>query len=136
MALSDLIRNAIERGRLTPELILSGLPPYRGGVKKAFEASGRGGVDPDVAEFLYLTDLMDAVAENELFGPLGFEKRSHFEGAFSDLNEIRKRVAHPTRALLESRDDIQLLWQNILVVEQALSNLRRNAPDSPDTAST
>lgn len=126
-ALGDLIRGAITAGHLTAETILSDLSDGRSDVRDGFAEAQAGGVEPDITEFLYLTDLTRIVRLHDLYGPLGCADRPAFKKAFSHLNETRKRVAHPTRALIGSRGAVATLWTDVQAVERALSHLQSSA---------
>lgn len=123
--LGDLIREAIGPDKLTVDKILSELSEGRADVKDGFDEARGANLDTDITEFLYLTDLIKVVRRHGLFGPLGFEHRGRFKDTFSHLNETRKRVAHPTRALIEKRGAVVTLWEDVKAIERALSAFRQ-----------
>lgn len=70
------------------------------------EMSGQD-VAVDLTEHLFLTDLFRMVGkEPDLYEALGFESRSKFDDATNGLNELRKRVAHPVRFVVEGVDTV------------------------------
>ncbi len=72
-------------------------------------------VDVSVFEMLYLSDMLNIIAKsNPLRGKLGFSSRSAFERATSGLNDLRNRVMHPARPVLQdTRDDLHTLYERI-----------------------
>lgn len=61
----------------------------------------------DLTEYLFLTDLFRIVGkEPDLYEALGFQSRSKFDDATSGINELRKRVAHPVRFVVEGVDAV------------------------------
>jgi len=72
-------------------------------------------VDVSVFEMLYLSDMLNIIAKsNSLRGKLGFSSRSAFEMVTSGLNDLRNRVMHPTRPILQNtRDDLHTLYKRI-----------------------
>lgn len=121
-AMGDLIRQEIEGGRLTAKEVLAELSEGREDVRDGFATAVAGGVEPDVTEFLYLTDLTKVVRKHGLYGPLGYSDGGRFKNAFAHLNETRRRVAHPTRALIEKREAVKTLWKDVRLIEEAMSH--------------
>lgn len=122
-ALGDLVQQAIDGGTLTDAAVLAEAKPS---VAEAYDEAKSGGVNPKVVEFLYLSDLAKVVRKHDLFGPLGYPSRKRFETDFKRLVQMRNRVAHPLRGLIEARKDVGSLWRDVLVCERSLSALRQS----------
>ena len=93
-------------------------------IRTRYEADRAKGVDAQLVEYLYLSDLVNVVARRKLFGPLGYESRSKFEGLFGPIITLRNVAAHPVRSVVTSEDACLSLWQTVQKIEEALFALR------------
>ncbi len=93
--------------------------------KARFDEDVSNGLELPYVEYLYLAELFNICAQHKLFSQIGFASRNKFEGATGTLNELRKRVAHPTRSLVTKADSVVHLWERIRLTEDILFRLRQ-----------
>jgi len=83
------------------------------------------GLDPNLMEYLYLSDLINLIAKKRLFNMLGYESKKKFEHSLGRINKLRNQAAHPTRSLITSADSVGKLWDKIEIIERCLFRLRQ-----------
>jgi hypothetical protein len=83
----------------------------------------RAGLEEDPLEYLYLLDLFRLIRAKKLFGGLGFTGDEDFR-RLEKINELRKGVAHPVKSLVTRSNPVEILWERIELIEEALFRLR------------
>lgn len=73
-------------------------------------------------EHLYFVDLFNIITEKKLFEKFNYAKKEWLN--FNSINEIRKRVAHPSRSLIDKDNSIAKLNQRLKKVDKLLFNLK------------
>jgi hypothetical protein len=68
-------------------------------------------LDNQLTEHLFLVDFFKIISNKELFKKLGFSKTKWNE--VNSINELRKRIAHPTRSLLDKNNNINKLKERL-----------------------
>ncbi|MCC6625849.1 MAG: hypothetical protein IT340_00480 [Chloroflexi bacterium] len=71
------------------------------------------GVETRIVDYLYLTDLVEILAERNLVEVLGYASSAEFEKAMKSINRLRRLVAHPNRSLIHSPDGVRPLWNDL-----------------------
>lgn len=94
--------------------------------KERYLADRKKGLEPDLIEYFYLSELINLIAKNKhLYTVLGYESRNKFEKPFGKINKLRNQAAHPSRLLITSPHSIKNLWEKIEIVERCLFHLRQ-----------
>ncbi len=76
-----------------------------------------------MTEHLYFIDFFNLISDMRLFNKLGFS-RTKWEQQ-SSINEIRLRIAHPTRSLLDFENNIYKLAKRLNKIDDLLFRLTR-----------
>lgn len=85
-------------------------------------------LDNQLTEHFFLVDFFSIISDKIIFDKLGYTK-SEWKG-LSSINELRKRIAHPTRSLLDKDNNINKLQKRINKIEDLtfrLTTLKRNS---------
>ncbi len=83
------------------------------------------GIESELMEYLYLSDLINIISKNNLYGALGYPSRKRFGNSLGSINTLRNEVAHPTRTLISTSESIEKLWNKIEDIERILFRLRQ-----------
>ena len=78
-------------------------------------------LENQLTEHLFLIDFFNIITEKELFELLNFSKCKWKN--LSSINELRKRIAHPTRSLLDKKNDIHKLKERLNKIEDLVFRL-------------
>ena len=116
--LSELIRSKMRE----EEILELGIKEE---VKDRYFSDKERGLEPDLMEYLYLSDLINIIAKKHMYKVLGYPSRNAFEKALGPINDLRNEAAHPTRSLVSSADSANKLWNKIETVESNLFRLRQ-----------
>jgi len=81
------------------------------------------GIDLEVFEYLYLSDLIAIALSQELYKLIGYSKEE-FSQKFKAINSLRNSVAHP-RSIIKDSNSLKELDKLIDSMEQALSKLKK-----------
>lgn len=79
------------------------------------------GLENKITELFYFVDFFNLITERELYKKLGYSKSEWKDQ--NSINEIRQRVAHPTRSLLDKDNDIEKLDGRLSKIEDVLFRL-------------
>lgn len=120
VSLGAFMRRCLNDGALNEEQVLSEVRP---GTRKRFEKDRKAGVEADLVEYLYLPELLDVLGKHQLLQSLGLSDDHGSENPMGDIVVLRNRVAHPVRSLVEKPADIERLWRDVSVLEEALDRL-------------
>ncbi|MBK7811890.1 MAG: hypothetical protein IPI50_11775 [Saprospiraceae bacterium] len=85
-------------------------------------------LENQLTEHFFLVDFFLIILENNIFDNLGYTKSEWKK--LSSINELRKRIAHPTRSLLDKENNIDKLQKRITQIEDLtyrLSTLKKNS---------
>lgn len=94
-------------------------------IKERYDSDKEKGLEPDLMEYLYLSDLINLIAKKHQYKVLAYESRTKFEDALGPINALRNEAAHPTRSLITSAESVSKLWDKIEIVERCLFRLRQ-----------
>jgi CBS domain-containing protein len=94
-------------------------------IKERYASDQEKGLEPNLMEYLYLSDLINLVAKKHLYKELAYESRTKFEDSLGSISDLRNQAAHPTRTLIASAESVSKLWDNIETVERCLFRLRQ-----------
>ena len=83
------------------------------------------GIESELMEYLYLSDLINIISKNNLYGVLGYPSRKKYGSSLGSINTLRNEVAHPTRTLISNITSIEKLWNKIEDIERILFRLRQ-----------
>jgi hypothetical protein len=86
-----------------------------------FKADEQAGADASVIEYLYLKQLIDLIADLNLFKNLGYKKKDEFIQNSGNLNEIRSSIAHPVKSLVTDPESLKTLNAAIEKMEEYMS---------------
>lgn len=78
---------------------------------KRYKDDNRKGVDGNIIEYLYLTDLFLLIEHLELYKRMGFNKKEEFNKNLGRLKKLRNVVSHSNRSLITGPNSIHDLWQ-------------------------
>lgn len=78
-------------------------------------------LENQLTEHFFLLDFFKIIKDKEFFEKLAFSKRD-WENLYS-INELRKRIAHPTRSLLDKDNDIKKLKERLNKIEDLIFRL-------------
>jgi hypothetical protein len=72
-------------------------------------------LENQITEHFFFVDFFSIISDKKIFDKLGYQK-SEWEG-LNSINELRMRIAHPTRSLLDKDNDIYKLQKRIRKIE-------------------
>lgn len=97
------------------ESLFSDLSPMTIG---RWQKAGIGGVQMHVAEYMTLSEMQKLIAKsNQLRSQLGFDSRNQFDKHMSGIVDLRNRVMHANRTIIESKSDVEQLDDRLSRVE-------------------
>jgi hypothetical protein len=76
-----------------------------------------------MTEHFFFIDFFNIIMDNNLFDRLGFTKKSWKD--YSSINELRIRVAHPTKSLLDKKNTIDQLARRLDKIDDLLFRLNQ-----------
>ena len=88
-----------------------------------YEELVESGLENDLTEHLFLIDFLKIILDKKLFQFLSFSKKQWKE--YTSLNELRHKIAHPTRSLLDKDQSIQQLGKRLIRIREMLFQLRK-----------
>jgi hypothetical protein len=94
-------------------------------VKQRYSEDKEHGIESDLMEYLYFSDLISIIAKNDLYKILGYPSRKKFENALGPINNLRNEVVHPTRSLIARAKSVGKLWDKLETIERNLFRLRQ-----------
>jgi len=77
-----------------------------------------------ITEHFYFVDFFNIINDLKLYDNLGIS--GTYWTKFNSINEIRKRIAHPTRSLLDSQNTIEKLSKRLGKIDELLFSLNNN----------
>ncbi|MBK9554686.1 MAG: hypothetical protein WBP31_14570 [Chitinophagales bacterium] len=80
-----------------------------------YESLTNSDLENSLTEHFFLVDFFKIIADKNLYSELGYTK-SGWED-LSSINELRKRIAHPTRSLIDNENNIFKLQKRIIKIE-------------------
>jgi hypothetical protein len=85
-------------------------------------------LENQLTEHFFLVDFFSIISDKKIFEKLGYTKSEWND--LSSINELRKRIAHPTRSLLDKDNNINKLQKRINKIDDLtfrLTTLKRNS---------
>lgn len=80
-------------------------------------------LENQLTEHLYLVDFFEIISDLELYKILNFSKTKW--NSYSSINELRKRVAHPTRNIIDKGNSIFDLKNKLNKIDDLLFRLKQ-----------
>jgi hypothetical protein len=94
-------------------------------VRERYSSDKAKGVEVPFVQYLYLTDMVNAIRKKKLFSLLGYQSAGKFGDALgSVVSLLRDAVAHPIRSLIADPESCKKLWEQIDQIEEVLFHLR------------
>ena len=78
-----------------------------------------------MTDHFFFIDFFELISEYQLYEKLGFSKTSWDK--HSSINEIRIRVAHPTKSLLDKENHIDKLAKRLDKIDDIIFRLGQNS---------
>jgi hypothetical protein len=86
-----------------------------------WKKAGLGGIQMHMVEYMTLSEMQKVIAKSEeLRSQLGFRSRNQFDKQMSGIVDLRNRVMHANRTIIETRDDVEQLQDRILRIEEII----------------
>lgn len=82
------------------------------------------GLDRHLVEYLTLSNLAAVLKEGDAFQLLGASSKKQLDEMLKPVIQVRNRVAHPVRSLIEHPDCVDQLWSAITTAEVLLDRLQ------------
>lgn len=77
-----------------------------------------------ITEHFYFVDFFNIINDLKLYEYLGISRT--YWSKYNSINEIRKRIAHPTRSLLDKENTIEKLSKRLRKIDELLFTLNNN----------
>ena len=119
--LAHLIHHRLTQGGLSVNDVLSEMGEKTGG---RYLKDKQEGVEREVTEYLHLHELKKLVHKIGLHQILQYDSKSQFKKSFGRLIDLRNKVMHPVKTLVNEPERAQKLHRDIEVIERALFHLR------------
>ena len=81
------------------------------------------GVDADILEYMYLSEIFQIYRDKKLFKKLGYSNENKFCLNNSKIKEIRNIVSHPNKSLIKNSTSIDVVWTALLKIEDLISRI-------------
>ncbi len=81
-------------------------------------------LENQLTEHLFFVDFFSIIEDNELYKEIDFSKKEWQK--LSGINELRKRIAHPTRSLIDKDNDISKLQERLHKIDDLIYRLTIN----------
>lgn len=86
-----------------------------------WKKAGLGDIQMHITEYMTLSEMQKVIAKDEgLYSQLGFDSRNKFDSHMSGIIDLRNRVMHANRTVIEKRDDVQQLKERLERVEELI----------------
>lgn len=123
--LSEKVKN---RYRDSEELVEQANPDTVGYWKKNKER----GLEIHISEYLNLVEMKEILksADDELLEECGFNSNNKVDEKLGSINQLRNKVMHANRTLIQERSDIEKLLKRIELAEDIIENLTGNTVDA------
>ncbi|BAX81664.1 hypothetical protein [Labilibaculum antarcticum] len=117
--LGDFINSCLSNQEINDWLISKVDKDYPGSkyalILKNFNDLTKLDLENQLTEHFFLVDFFKIIKDKELYEKLAFSKKEWQD--LSSINELRKRIAHPTRSLLDKDNDIFKLLERLNKIE-------------------
>jgi hypothetical protein len=118
--LADLVRNHFPESNF-PEGAL------RDKVIESWEDAKKKDVETHVVEHMYLSDLINTVAEiKELREACGFDKKKQVSNNLGGIVPLRDQVMHAPRPMADDRDGLDKTLDRLSRIQEVLENLQNS----------
>jgi len=81
------------------------------------------GVDADILEYMYLSEIFQIYLDKKLFKKLGYSNENKFCLNNSRIKEIRNIVSHPNKSLIKDLTSVDTVWTALLKIEDLISRI-------------
>ena len=81
------------------------------------------GVDADILEYMYLSEIFQIYRDKKLFKKLGYSNENKFCLNNSKIKEIRNIVSHPNKSLIKDLTSVDTVWTALLKIEDLISRI-------------
>ena len=98
---------------------------------EAYNSLVKSDLENMITEHLYFTDLFSVIKDTGLAENLGFSKNKWSD--FNGINEVRNKIAHPTRSLLDSKNNITDLNRRLGKINELIFCLKNFKSETPIT---
>jgi hypothetical protein len=85
---------------------------------RRYKEDSKAGLDSDIIEYLYLSDIFLLIKENKLYNYLEYKDSGIFEKQSGKLNRLRATIAHPNQSLIRERQSLEDVWKVINKIEE------------------
>ncbi|WP_338734020.1 hypothetical protein [Mangrovimonas cancribranchiae] len=86
-----------------------------------YEELVESGLENYLTEHFFLVDLFNIILKKKLFKNLSYSGNNWED--LNSINNIRNKIAHPTRSLLDKNNTIDKLWERLLKIKKLLFKL-------------
>jgi predicted SpoU family rRNA methylase len=116
--LENTFADLIERKYSNSQSLFSEVSPATIG---RWKKAGLGGIQMHITEYMTLSEMQKAIAKSEeLRSQVGFNSRNQFDKQMSGIVDLRNRVMHANRTIIETRDDVEQLQDRISRIEELI----------------
>ena len=92
------------------------------GILEHYNELVKADLENDLMEHLFLVDFFNIISAFKLYEILDYSKKEWER--MSSINDLRHKIAHPTRSLLDAKDTVERLWRRIERIEDLTFRLR------------
>lgn len=125
--LGDFLNNKLNQDEITEWLKNKSNPTKNNKyseILKLYENLTELDLENKITEHFYFVDFFNIVNDLKLYDHLGISGKNWSK--FNSINEIRKRIAHPTRSLLDKENTIEKLSKRLRKIDELLFTLNNN----------
>lgn len=90
---------------------------------KSFNKLASVDLENQLTEHFYFVDFLNLINELKLFKKMNYSEDEWKDYDMNDINEIRKRVAHPTKSLLDKDNNIYKLKERLNKIDDLIFRL-------------
>lgn len=122
---ADLLKRDIGEADFRSYIFREPLDRKRDSVRRQYEKDVDNGVDVQFLEYIYLSDMIDAIVHFGLCELLGFTK-DDFAARLGEVCKLRNRVAHSTKSLVSPSSPPLRLWHDLDTIEEVLFQIKHS----------
>lgn len=113
----------IKSEKFTDEDILKQLTDDRKKkVYNNYEEDQELGVENNLVEYLYLSDLINICRKKKLYKKLKYSSATKFK-ELNTLNELRRQVMHPVSAIIDRKNTLRKLSKRIKIIKNVINRI-------------
>lgn len=80
------------------------------------------GVENNLVEYLYLTDLINICRKKKLYKKLKYSSATKFK-ELNTLNKLRRQVMHPVSAIIDRKNTLRKLSKRVKIIKNVISRI-------------